>query len=433
MRASIASESRDYVDHYWEKGYAVVRGLFSKGRMAEVQNETRRLYAEGLKHHATYRHKNLFFEILPEHFAGQRFVLQAHWFAWISPFFEELRRDPAYLSLLEPLLGRDIKQIAQQIHWKPPGANLTGFRFHQDLRFRERQDLFADVMTSYVTTGLAIDPATRENGCLRVVPESHKRGYLGLSDEGGALMKGATAGAELEAVGLDPSDIVDLELEPGDVALWSLLTVHGSQPNHSDHDRAFGLSSYARADKAERGEWAFRDGRPVPLGEEAESLQVRSPARETRPLLSRRSLVHGLTGVWRGAMQPIDISPLFQTDADRAPVEAQIAEGAYDLGFLLLSGLPDWAVMTAKRRRCLTAVFDLPDAEKRRLTRRRHVPGNPNLYRGFEMLGRSYRPDSERVDVGPDCRRSNTSNWCEASSAGSHTLASGGAATWLEK
>jgi hypothetical protein len=61
------------------------------------------------------------------------------------------------------LLGDDIKQVAQQIHWKPPGAERTGFRFHQDLRFRERQDAFRDLMTSYITTGLAIDPATREN------------------------------------------------------------------------------------------------------------------------------------------------------------------------------------------------------------------------------------------------------------------------------
>ncbi|WP_245489703.1 phytanoyl-CoA dioxygenase family protein, partial [Mesorhizobium sp. M2D.F.Ca.ET.140.01.1.1] len=40
-----------------------------------------------------------------------------------------------------------------------------------------------------VTTGLAVDRATLDNGCLQVVPGSHKLGYLGLSDEGkGELM-----------------------------------------------------------------------------------------------------------------------------------------------------------------------------------------------------------------------------------------------------
>ncbi|GAB5467142.1 MAG: phytanoyl-CoA dioxygenase family protein [Rhodospirillales bacterium] len=274
-------ESRDYVDHYWEQGYAVVRGVFSQGRMAEVQAETRAIYAEGLKHPTTYRDHNLYFDILPERHNGRRFVLQAHWFAWISPFFEAFRRDPAYLELLEPLIGRDIKQIGQQIHWKPPGAGLTGFRFHQDYRFRERTDVFQDILSNYVTTGLAIDPATRQNGCLRVIPGSHTRGYLGLSDEGGALMKGATAESELAAAGLDPGSIVDLELEPGDVALWSLFTVHGSQPNTSAKDRAFGLSSYVRADKSERGEWAFKAGRSQALG--AEPQICRYEALQERP------------------------------------------------------------------------------------------------------------------------------------------------------
>ncbi len=268
MSIGTANENRNYVEQFREEGYAIVRGLFSKERMREVQAETRRIYEEGLKHHASYRDRNLYFEILPERVTGTRYVLQAHWFSWISPLFEQLRRDPAYLQVLEPLIGPDIKQIAQQIHWKPPGAGLTGFRLHQDLRFRPKDMQERPVWLDYVTTGLAIDPATKANGCLRVIPGTHKRGYLGLSDEGGALMKGQTQESELLAAGLDPASIVDLELEPGDLALWTLLTVHGSQPNDTQQDRAFGISSYARAATSQRGEWAFRDGKSIPLGPE---------------------------------------------------------------------------------------------------------------------------------------------------------------------
>jgi ectoine hydroxylase-related dioxygenase (phytanoyl-CoA dioxygenase family) len=267
MTLNVAAESRDHAGHYWEHGYAIVRGLFSKAEMAEIQEETRRIYAEGLKHHASYRDRNLYFEILPEAFAGRRYVLQAHWMSWISPLFERLRRDPRFLKVLEPLLGRDIKQPAQQIHWKPPGAGLTGYRFHQDLRFRERDASFEKIMTSWINTGLAIDPATRENGCLRVIRDSHKKGYLGLSDDG-PLMKGTTQDEELMRAGLDPRDIVDLELEPGDLAIWGMLTVHGSDANRSAMDRAFAISGYVKAQDSERGEWAFRDGKPVPLGPE---------------------------------------------------------------------------------------------------------------------------------------------------------------------
>jgi ectoine hydroxylase-related dioxygenase (phytanoyl-CoA dioxygenase family) len=122
-------------------------------------------------------------------------------------------------------------------------------------------------MTSYVTTGLAIDPAGRENGCLRIIPGSHRLGYLCLSDDG-PLMKGVTEEPVLRAAGLDPGAIVEIELEPGDLVMWSLLTVHGSDINRSQKDRAFLLSSYVKAANSDRGEWAFRDGESVALGPE---------------------------------------------------------------------------------------------------------------------------------------------------------------------
>ncbi len=270
MSAVLPVESRDYVRHYQDHGYAVVRGVFSKDEMRLAQQESQRIYAEGLKHHATWRHKNLLFEILPESYAGKRALLQAHWYAWISPFFEKMRRDPRVLAVMEPLLGRDIKQVAQQIHWKPPGVSRrTGYRFHQDLRFRDRRDVYRDLTTSYINTGLAIDAATRENGCLQVFPDSHTLGYLGLSDDGsGTIMKGVTHEEELVNAGLDLGTRVDLELEPGDLALWGLLTVHGSSGNTSGKDRAFAIQSYVRADTSERGEWAFRGGISTPLGPE---------------------------------------------------------------------------------------------------------------------------------------------------------------------
>ena len=259
--------SQGYVDQYWEQGYAVLRGLLPRAAIGGLQAETRRIYEEGLRHPSTYRDRNLLFEILPESYRGRRYVLQAHWMSWISPYFEQLRRSEPYRRALAPLLGADIKQVAQQIHWKPPGAERTGFRFHQDLRFRERRDAFRDLMTSYITTGLAIDPATRENGCLRIIPGSHRLGYLGLSDDG-PLMKGVTEEPALRAAGLDPETMVDIELEPGDLVMWSLLTVHGSDINRSQKDRAFLLSSYVKAANSDRGEWAFRGGDSVALGAE---------------------------------------------------------------------------------------------------------------------------------------------------------------------
>src|SRR5277367_5655842 len=104
------------------EGYALVRGFFPPDIMEQIRRETDRVQSLALEHHATYRDKNLLFEILDDPKANRRVVLQAHWVVWNSPDLEKMRLDSRYLTLLEPLLGADIKQIGHQIHWKPLGA-----------------------------------------------------------------------------------------------------------------------------------------------------------------------------------------------------------------------------------------------------------------------------------------------------------------------
>ena len=257
-----------------------MRGVFPGGEMEEIRREVEGLEREALRHHASYRHGNLYFEIARDPQLNRRVVLQAHWFSWINARLELLRRDPRLLALLQPLLGADIKQIANQIHWKPPGGKLTSYRYHQDLRFREHPEDFADVAGGCLNLGLAIDAQTPANGALRLIPRSHRNGYLGLSDDG-PIMTGSNSEEELRAAGLDPASIVICELEPGDVVLWTLLTVHGSAPNSSTRDRRFNINSYVRADTTERGEWAFRNGVSTPLG--AEPLLCKYEELHTKP------------------------------------------------------------------------------------------------------------------------------------------------------
>jgi phytanoyl-CoA hydroxylase len=259
---------QDLEQQLHSEGYAIVRGFFGPEDIQQIGRETDRMYQEGLKHHASYRDKNLLFEVLDDPKARRRVVIQAHWTAWISPYLERMRRHPKYLELLGPLLGPDIKQITHQIHWKPPGAKYTYYRYHQDAKFRN-QAAVRNLLYGSLNAGLAIDRQTVENGALRVVPRSHLRGYLGLSEDQ-TLMTGQTPDDDLIRVGLDPASIQTCTMEPGDLLLWTLYTVHGSAPNISTFDRRFMISSYVRASDSDRGEWTFRDGVSTPLGPEPE-------------------------------------------------------------------------------------------------------------------------------------------------------------------
>lgn len=122
----MTDHARDLCEH----GFAIVRGFLDAATMAEVSAEIERVRAEGEKHHATHRDHNLLYEIVRDSVVGRPIVVQAHWFSWISPLLERQRRHPRYLEVLEPFLGHSIKQVANQVHWKPPRAKYTSYRFH---------------------------------------------------------------------------------------------------------------------------------------------------------------------------------------------------------------------------------------------------------------------------------------------------------------
>lgn len=255
---------------YERDGYAVVRGLFSPGEVAALAEDFDRVLAHGLARGRSWRHGNLLYRLGEDPQLG-RILRMVQWPAREAPALAgrlaALRLDRRFVSVLTPLIGGDLKQIINQMHWKPPNAVKAEFAYHQDSRFRRPASAYRDLAGSYVQTGLAIDPHTKESGAMRVIPGSHKKGELGLGGDGPILHQ-AMQDEALKAAGLDVGQVVDLLLEPGDLALWSPYLVHGSGANVSARDRRLYINGYVTAQNCDRGEWAFRNSEPVPLGPE---------------------------------------------------------------------------------------------------------------------------------------------------------------------
>jgi ectoine hydroxylase-related dioxygenase (phytanoyl-CoA dioxygenase family) len=257
--------SNGHLEQYRRDGYAVVRGVFGAAEVAEMAAAFERIYAEGLGHPKSYRDGNVYFRVRTDPNIG-RVIRLVQWPSYFDPVLAKYRIDPRMFDIVSPLIGRDVKQIINQLHWKPPGAAHVEFGFHQDVRFRRPRTAYRDLATSYVQTGIAIDRHTIANGAMRVARGSQRLGEVTVGEHARSVMDRELDGAELEPLGVAASDVVDLEMAPGDVALWNLFTVHGSGPNDSAADRRFYLNGYVAADKCDRGEWAWRDGKPVPLG-----------------------------------------------------------------------------------------------------------------------------------------------------------------------
>lgn len=248
----------ELAENYMRDGYAIVRGLFSPSEVEALGAAVDVEHQEALALGRSFRYGNLHYRLDGDE------VRMVQWPSYHNVVLDRTRTNARIGYLLAPLLGADIKQIINQVHWKKPGGK-GDFAFHQDSRFRKPAWAYRNLGTSYVQTGIAIDPHTNGSGAMRIIPKSHERGSMDMQLDG-QVTDHAPSDEALRAIGLDPASVIDLELEPGDMALWNSYLVHGSGQNSSYHYRRFYINGYVRAADCDRGEWAFRDGREVPLG-----------------------------------------------------------------------------------------------------------------------------------------------------------------------
>ena len=256
-----------YLAHYRTHGFAVVRGVFRPEEVRKLSHACDRVYARAMAHGRSFRHQNVFFRLKDDPALGP--VLRfAQWPAYYDKVLDRFRKDPRMLEILRPLLGQDLKQIINQINWKRPGAAQVEFGYHQDIHFRRPRAAYRNTRSCYIQTAVAVDPHCKANGAMKLYPGSHLMGPLDIS-RGSRVMDCSASDEDLRRLGLDPGKLVDLVLDPGDVAIWNLYTIHGSGRNTTAGDRRVYLNGYVRAEDCDRGEWTFRDGKPCDLGEPA--------------------------------------------------------------------------------------------------------------------------------------------------------------------
>src|SRR5262249_43251671 len=118
--------------HYEAQGYAILRRVFTADEVAELAAAFDRHWARGMALGASFRHGNLHYR-LGEDAALGRLVRLVQWPSYEDAVLARYRTDRRLFELLAPLLGGDVKQIINQMHWKPPGAAAAEFVFHQDV------------------------------------------------------------------------------------------------------------------------------------------------------------------------------------------------------------------------------------------------------------------------------------------------------------
>ena len=263
LKTFTLDESDAIAGCFHEHGYAVVKNVFNAVEVAALKCAADRAKQRGLKVGRAFRHGNLGYWIKDDPRIGTN-VIGMQWPSYDEAILESSRRDPRMLTLLEPLIGRNIRQIVNQLHWKTPGSTFA-VSFHRDRINRRPAEAFRALATSYVQTASVIDPMTAENGALLLVPGSHLRKPRSKHPGTGNFVAGNVSRAYLADEGFCDADLLSIYAEPGDVALWHIDTIHGSEMNQSSEDRCLYINGYVDARNCMRGHWAFIEGQGIPL------------------------------------------------------------------------------------------------------------------------------------------------------------------------
>ena len=129
----------------------------------------------------------------------------------------------------EKILGGEVYHYHSKMIMKD--AKVGGaWAWHQDYGYWYQNGVLYPLLCS---ASIAVDAATRENGCLQVLSGSH---HLGRIDH---VLTGDQAGADLERVHEVEKrlPLVYLEMDPGDVVFFHANLLHRSDQNRSDHPR----------------------------------------------------------------------------------------------------------------------------------------------------------------------------------------------------
>jgi len=139
----------------------------------------------------------------------------------------ELATFPAVLDAVEAVIGSDILIHSSRIFPKYP-RDRGVISWHQDGHYWELDE------PRLVSAWIALTDSTPENGCMRVVPGSHRQRVPHQSRP--APDKILASGLEV-AVEVDEGDALDVALCAGEMSLHHVNIIHGSKANPSDRER----------------------------------------------------------------------------------------------------------------------------------------------------------------------------------------------------
>src|SRR5688572_22246167 len=215
--------TEDQVQFFHTHGYLAGIRALNDEQIEALRSELTKLVDPGHPGHS------LFYEYNSNESTDPSTVLFHALGAWrITPGFHDLLWNPAFVMPASQLLGGAVRFWHDQLFCKP--ARHGGVvAWHQDYSYWTRTRPMA-----HLTCWIALDDATKENGCLQYIPGSHKWDLLPKPALAGTMDAIQSVLTEEQKAQFRP---VAVELPRGYAAFHHPLMLHGSSANRSDRPR----------------------------------------------------------------------------------------------------------------------------------------------------------------------------------------------------
>ena len=218
------------IDFYHENGYLGVEGVLSADEVAELRRVT-----EGfVQLSASVTEHTDVFDLEPGHTPESPKLRRLKDPIKHHEVYKKFLHHPRILDIVEQLIGPGLRTNGNKLNMKSPEYG-SPVEWHQDWAF------YPHTNDDILAVGVSMDEMKYENGCLLVIPGSHKGPVYSHHQDG------HFAGAVTEELP-DADKAVPIELEEGGISIHHVRTLHASAKNVSSRPRRLLLYQYCAPD-----------------------------------------------------------------------------------------------------------------------------------------------------------------------------------------
>ena len=225
--------SPEQIHHYRDQGYLVFPALIHGGRLARYKQWLDELVEKAGSLQKSQGGYNLQPDAEGKPIPGRLFKIQG--LACVDQRMLDLARQSDIVDRAAALIGPQLHMFGSKFYpMLPRGGTSTGW--HQDNHY------FGTKSDRVLSCGIYLEDTDAANGCLRLVPQSHRTGELVDHARG----QGTFAHGNWTEV--DEALEVEVECPAGTVVFFSANLLHGAATNHSDRSRYSTAWHYIPAD-----------------------------------------------------------------------------------------------------------------------------------------------------------------------------------------